>query len=551
MDGDVPMLESNRIVQSLWVGKLTSMEQLSIKSHIAHGHEFHLYTYGKLEGVPEGTIVKDANEIVPEEMIAKFQNLANFSDYFRFSLIYKKGGWWTDTDSVCLKPFDFEQEYVFPNYTSNTVSPGVFKAPAGCKILAWCLEQQKKLNWKTCAWADLGPFMLFKAVNHFNMRKFCLEQDTFLPPMSIPEDLVSIIPPRIFGEGTYAVHLHNEMWRSQHYDKDGAYPPTSIYGQLKVRYLRSQPISENPKVSIIISCYNYGKYLAQAIDSALAQTHTNVEVIVVDDGSTDNSLEIARSYGDRITALTQPNSGSPTFARNKGLENSTGELVISLDADDWLQPNFIERTLPHMKAGIGAVSVLLVGMTGKDSKPTLRQMTEGNQCAQTALMRRQAVLDAGGWIDTGYEDWNLWISMMEAGWEIYTVGEGLYNYRRHGNEGRYLEKLHPNHAGLVVEIRNLHPELYKALALKPLWPRTVHQHVPLYVHTPDPSGAQHVPPALNPLYNHTPDPSQTRIEVPPPEHKPLVQPLHYTGYYAPKRSDGKQPLYVHTPDPSK
>ena len=414
------MHESNRIIQSLWVGKLSSMEQTCIKSHLANGHEFHLYTYGKLEGVPEGTTLKDAEEIVPQSEIAKFQNLSNFSDYFRFTLLYKRGGWWTDTDSICLKPFDFPEEYVFANLTRDTVSPGVIKAPAGSPIMAWCIEEQKKINWKTCQWPDLGPYLLFRAVAHFKMQQFCHKQDTFIPVVTI-RGFVSVIPERTFGAETHAIHLLNEQWRYFKQDKDAPYPPTSIYEQLKRRYLHPPAELKDPKVSIIITCYNYGQYLAQAIDSALAQTYPNIEVVVVDDGSTDNSLEVAYDYGSKIKVVNQPHSGSPAVARNTGLANTTGELVVSLDADDWLEPNFVERTLPRMVRNNGVVGVHLTSSPTCSScrahhpKPNIRQIAEGNCCAQTALMRRQALLEVGGWADVGYEDWNLWISIMEGG----------------------------------------------------------------------------------------------------------------------------------------
>ena len=91
-----------------------------------------------------------------------------------------------------------------------------------------------------------------------------------------------------------------------------------------------------PKVSVIIPNYNYEKYIAKTIDSVLAQTYRNIEVIVVDDGSMDNSLNVLKDYGDKITVIEQKNQGvSP--ARNNGAANSSGEYIAFLDADDiWL-----------------------------------------------------------------------------------------------------------------------------------------------------------------------------------------------------------------------
>ena len=101
------------IVQSLWMGsQLSTMQKLCISSYLNHGHEFHLYTYEKVENAPVGTEIKDAREILPE-IGSEFPNYATFSDFFRYKLIYEKGNWWVDMDTVCLKPFAFNSEFVF------------------------------------------------------------------------------------------------------------------------------------------------------------------------------------------------------------------------------------------------------------------------------------------------------------------------------------------------------------------------------------------------------------------------------------------------------
>src|ERR1700739_203957 len=95
-------------------------------------------------------------------------------------------------------------------------------------------------------------------------------------------------------------------------------------------------------VSIVINNYNYARFLRDAIDSALAQTYSNVEVVVVDDGSTDDSPEIIASYGSRVSAVLKPNGGQAS-AFNAGFAASHGEIVIFLDADDMLVPQTAEK----------------------------------------------------------------------------------------------------------------------------------------------------------------------------------------------------------------
>ena len=110
-----------------------------------------------------------------------------------------------------------------------------------------------------------------------------------------------------------------------------------------------QSVSQ-PLVSIIIPCYNAERYVREAVQSALDQTYPSIEVIVVDDGSTDGSLGILRSFGDRIRLDTGPNRGAAA-ARNLGIELSKGELVQFSDADDLLCPDKIQRQIEWVLKG--------------------------------------------------------------------------------------------------------------------------------------------------------------------------------------------------------
>src|SRR3954469_10835053 len=107
---------------------------------------------------------------------------------------------------------------------------------------------------------------------------------------------------------------------------------------------RSASRRMTPLVSIGIPCYNSAAWLRKAIDSALAQTHPAKEVIVVDDGSTDNSLLLAGAYGDHVVLRRTHRKGAPV-ARNVVLEEAQGEWVQFLDADDYLEPEKIARQL--------------------------------------------------------------------------------------------------------------------------------------------------------------------------------------------------------------
>lgn len=95
-------------------------------------------------------------------------------------------------------------------------------------------------------------------------------------------------------------------------------------------------------VSIIIPCYNREKYIKDAVDSCLRQSYRNIEIIVVDDGSIDNSVAVLKSYGEKITLIQQPNQGV-SVARNTGINVSKGDFLIFLDSDDWISDDLVEN----------------------------------------------------------------------------------------------------------------------------------------------------------------------------------------------------------------
>ncbi len=113
-----------------------------------------------------------------------------------------------------------------------------------------------------------------------------------------------------------------------------------------------------PAVSIIISCYNYEAYVAQAIESALAQTFDDFEVIVVDDGSTDRSADVISRYADRVQSIRRENGGS-IKACMTGLAASSGRFILFLDADDVLEPNLLAEVAPYLNDSVSKIQFML------------------------------------------------------------------------------------------------------------------------------------------------------------------------------------------------
>ena len=215
------------------------------------------------------------------------------------------------------------------------------------------------------------------------------------------------------------------------------------------------------RVSIIIPCYNMREYVGEAIESALAQAYPDFEVIVVNDGSTDGSTaEIAKF--PRAEQIIQPNQGLAA-ARNKGIEYASGELILPLDADDKIEYNYLERTVPLMKPDVGVVSTDMVyfGTHQNRLRPThtsLSAITAHNGMPVCSLIRKKALLQAGGYktiMSQGCEDWELWVSILKAGWNVATLNEPLFWYRR-----KPVSMVSKMDRGKMIEVmKGLHPEL--------------------------------------------------------------------------------------------
>jgi glycosyltransferase involved in cell wall biosynthesis len=149
-----------------------------------------------------------------------------------------------------------------------------------------------------------------------------------------------------------------------------------------------------PFVSVLISNYNYGRYLPRAIDSALCQTYQCCEILVIDDGSTDNSRQIIKSYGDRIVPILQSNGGQAS-AFNAGFAASRGDVICLLDADDVWLPTKVERVVAALKVYPNA-SVLYHRVQTVDQTEQRRGQPWPPYPVICGSIARQ-VVDTGGW----------------------------------------------------------------------------------------------------------------------------------------------------------
>ena len=232
------------VIQMLWVGpRLSAMEQLALRSFLANGHEVHLYTYGDVEGVPHGTIVRDGNEILPASRIFQYRDFASyagFSNYFRYRLLLLRGGWWVDTDTICLRPLaDLESEHVFATELHEGtvyVSSGIIKAPPGSAAMEWAWNACDARDPSTIRWGETGPRLLGEAVKRFSLEASLQPVESFCPIGYAEWDRVLDPEAPPLAGAPYTIHLWNEMWRRTGRDKDARHDPRCLYEQLRHRY---------------------------------------------------------------------------------------------------------------------------------------------------------------------------------------------------------------------------------------------------------------------------------------------------------------------------
>lgn len=207
-----------------------------------------------------------------------------------------------------------------------------------------------------------------------------------------------------------------------------------------------------PRVSVVIPAHNAARFLAETLASVSAQSFGDWEIVVVDDGSRDATWSILESAGPRVRPLRNETALGPAAARNTALAHARGELVVFLDADDLLLPNYLERQIAALdeamaqgrRIGLIACDALLLddgryaGYTYTDMTPdshlpiTLDRVLRRNPIYISALVPA-AVGREVGWFDEelfGTEDFGLWLKILERGYDAIRIPEALAVYRR-------------------------------------------------------------------------------------------------------------------------
>jgi glycosyltransferase involved in cell wall biosynthesis len=211
----------------------------------------------------------------------------------------------------------------------------------------------------------------------------------------------------------------------------------------------------NPLVSILIPCFNNEEFVGEAIESALSQTYSNIEVIVVDDGSTDLSLDVIKRYEKKIKWLTGPNRGA-CVARNSALDVSKGEFIQFLDADDLLVPSKIEKQIEGIickNLDIILCKGSLFG-DGRPERPIKKPVPNPERSdpvwyflnfpsgTNAPLFRRTIIEKVGGFRPNipRAQEWDLQVRLASAGARLGLVDEILCRIRNHSSESRLTKR---------------------------------------------------------------------------------------------------------------
>lgn len=228
---------------------------------------------------------------------------------------------------------------------------------------------------------------------------------------------------------------------------------------------------EKGKVSVIVPCYKQAEYLSETLDSVRVQTYQNWECIIVNDGSPDNTKEIAKKYVEsdtRFKYVFQENSG-PSAARNNGIKNSHGEYLLPLDADDLIAPTYLEKAVDHFSHFPETKLVYCKAEKfGKEigawflPEYDYESFIWNNCIFCTAMFRRSDYDKTSGYNENmvhGNEDWDFWLSLLKKSDVVYCINEVLFYYRVK-DSSRTIDLGESYMQKTLIQMSNNHPDVY-------------------------------------------------------------------------------------------
>lgn len=224
-------------------------------------------------------------------------------------------------------------------------------------------------------------------------------------------------------------------------------------------------------VSVIVPCYNQGEHLCECIESILASTYKNLEIIVVNDGSTDSRTldALAHLNYEKTVVLNQENKGLPS-ARNAGIKHAKGKYILPVDADDMITPAFLGKAIKVLDENpnigiVGGLTELFGDVNGLFELPKFdrSKFMLSNCLVCSHMFRKEDWERVGGYnsnMNLGLEDWDFWLSLIEIKRGVYQFDEVFLRYRKHGTT--MIEGMSDNHRKeMLLRAIDNHPHLYR------------------------------------------------------------------------------------------
>ncbi|MBL6911068.1 MAG: glycosyltransferase [Pirellulales bacterium] len=218
-----------------------------------------------------------------------------------------------------------------------------------------------------------------------------------------------------------------------------------------------------PRVSVIMPCFNQGQYVDDAINSVINQSFKDIEIVLIEDCSTDNfTREYVRQKNFPNTKkIINSNNLGVSASRNKAIQAARGIFILPLDADDMIRSDFISAAIDVIDKDIADVVYSKVEFFGDRKGPfklpefSLRKMLQCNAVVNTALFRKSAWASVSGYsseMKAGVEDWDFWLSLIESGQRFHRINRSLFCYRQHGVSRT---------TTAVTQVRELHELIFK------------------------------------------------------------------------------------------
>lgn len=238
-------------------------------------------------------------------------------------------------------------------------------------------------------------------------------------------------------------------------------------------------MNKTPLISIVVPCYNQAQYLPETLNSVLSQTYKNWECVIVDDGSPDNTQEVANQYcikDVRIKYVRKENGGLAS-ARNYGIAHSNGEYILPLDSDDLIGTTYLEEAVTHFLQNPNTKLVYCQAEkfgaeNGVWNLPeySYERLVAWNIIFCTSMYRRVDYDKTKGYnpnMKYGFEDWDFWLSFLNPDDEVYRIPNVLFHYRI--KECSMLQTMDRTMEYTLKQLGENHPNIYGRYTSDVLW----------------------------------------------------------------------------------